>query len=812
MQKRLFAFSLLILCVTAALLTTFWFVRATYASVAAPDTSGQQNLKGLNVAPIITAITPDTAPNDLDTPVVISGTGFTAVISGTEVLTLPTVYLGSAAIQDVTWVNSTTLSATVPWGLDAGVYTLTVVNPDEGTGFLSNAFTVTQGIGVWSAGELFGGEFIQVAFHPTNPDIMYALSNGAGLFRSRDHGATWSLAYNRAQQDLAVSPAAPDRIYMQGAWAFQRSDDQGDTWVTLQPPYSNVPVHYTPLPHPTEPDTVFAAATSHIVDAQLGVVKSTDAGQTWIELTDGLTDTRVTALAFHPTNPLTMYAGTANGNVYISGDGGEHWAWASRPVEAVRTLVVEPWDDYSVWVDCPGGSLPNYCEMKRSLNAELTQWEAINPTPWPSFQGNVSFSPVQTGTIFIGTGGDRGWRTDDDGLTWSEFTNAEMAPIWFAFDQIDPETIFAADLSRGMFKSTDGGETWQVNNQGLAGMLPVQVAVPPGQPQEVYTTFDRWVELFKGSRGGSAWQPLPNGGDTTGYFKIDPFDPERIYRANQRNMCISQDGGQTWPVCSPFPLPDWCLDCISSPTDIAASPHQVGDLFTGLSFVHMNSPLWPSRGELYRSVDAGLTWELITFTQPISRVTNIVFDPVDSQMVYIATAGTGVLRSADNGQTWQHIDTDPPSLEYTVVIVEPVYPYRLIVPGSDGYFHTSIDHGDTWQKFRPLGLLDNIHQYLFTPEVPPVLYAGSPTGLIRSFDCGLNWSRMPGVLGYANIVSLDAVTVDERIILYLGTTGGNLEPLGSLVSMQTSQMITAGVYRYTTRSYRSFMPMIARDK
>lgn len=748
-------------------------------------------------APTVTAVRPDQSPNDLDTPVVISGTGFTA-ISGTYVITPPLVYLGDTTLENVTWVESATLGAVVPWGLVPGVYTLTVINPDGGTGFLPNAFTVTQGIGVWQTGELYGGEFIQVTFNPANPDIMYAQSAGAGLFRSRDHGVTWSLTYNRGQGDLAVSPAAPDRIYMQGAWALQRSDDQGDTWVTLQPPYSDVPVHYTPLPHPTEPDTVYAAATSHIVDAQLGVVKSIDAGQTWITLTNGLTDTRVTALAFHPTNPLTMYAGTANGNVFISGDGGEHWAWASHPVESVRTLVVEPWDNFSVWVDCPGGYLENYCEMKRSLNSELTQWETINPTPWPGFLGNVSFSPVQTGTIFIGTGGDYGWRSFNDGLIWSAFTTAEMFPIWFAFDPTDPETIFAAGLTLGMYQSNDNGETWQVNNQGLSGMLPVEVAVPPGQPEEVYATFDGWVALFKGSQGGSSWQPLLNEADTFGLFLIDPFDPERIYRANQRNMCISTDGGETWPVCSPFPLPDWCLDCITGPDEIEANPHQSGELMTGLSFVDLDSPSWPSRGELYRSTDAGLTWELITATQPISRVTSIVYDPVDPQMVYAATMGSGVWRNENNGQTWQRIETDPPSLEYTVAFVEPVYPYRLIVPGSDGYYHTSIDHGDTWQKFVPQGLVDNMHQFLFTPEEQPVLYAASPTGLMRSFDCGQNWSRMPGSLGYANIVSLDAEVADGRVVLYVGTTGGSSETLKTWSTEQPPQMITAGVYRFIT--------------
>jgi photosystem II stability/assembly factor-like uncharacterized protein len=796
MKRRQFTLCFVLLVSLVSVILTFWFATVTRSNVQAADDG----------APTISAINPNSAPNDLDTPVVITGTGF-SMISGTQVITLPKIYLDSSELADVLWVDSTTLSATVPWGLDPGVYTLTVENPSGETGILPNALTATQGIGVWQASELYGGEFTQVTFHPTNPEILYAQASGAGLFRSRDHGATWSLVYNDAQGNLAVSPAAPDRIYIQAYCCLQRSDDQGDTWITLQPPHFDDNTRYTPLPHPTEPDTVYAAATSHIVDNQRGVYKSTDAGQTWVELTDGLTDTRVTALAFHPTNPLTMYAGTASGHVFISGDGGEHWQWASQPVESIRTLVVEPWDDYSVWVDCPGGHLVNYCEMQRSLNPELTQWEAINPTPWPGFQGNVSFSPVQTGTIFIGTGGGPGYRTSDDGQTWNELTNDELYPSWFAFDPTDPETVFATDVKRGMFKTSDGGETWQLKNQGLAAMKPVQVAIPPGQPEEVYAYFDGWNELFKGSRGGSVWQPLPNQ-DTTGLFMIDPNDPERIYRAKQTEMCISQDGGQTWPICSPLPRPDWCLNCISGPDDIEANPHQAGELLTGLSFVDLNSSAWPTRGELYRSADAGLTWELITSTQPISRVINIVYDPDTPGVIYVSTAGSGILRSLDDGQNWQQIGSDQSGLEYTNLVVEPVYPYRLLAPG--GYI--SLDHGDTWETFQPVGFLGITRQYLFTPESPPVLYAASVFGLVRSFDLGRNWSRMPGVLGYANIVSMDAQAAEGRVILYVGTTGGTFEASTSLQAEQPPQMIAAGVYRYTMRSYRLYLPIVSLEE
>jgi hypothetical protein len=121
MKQKLFALSLVFLASFATLVATLWLAGESHAS-AVPDPRGSTN------TPIVTSMQPSSAPNDVDTPVFISGTGFVAMLSGTLVMTSPLVYLGPTGLEDVTWVNSTTLSGIVPWGLGPGVYTLTAVN------------------------------------------------------------------------------------------------------------------------------------------------------------------------------------------------------------------------------------------------------------------------------------------------------------------------------------------------------------------------------------------------------------------------------------------------------------------------------------------------------------------------------------------------------------------------------------------------------------------------------------------------------------------------------------------------------------
>ncbi len=132
MTKRMFTLMVAVLISTAALFGLICLLEA-----ASPDLPGSALAAPLNPDATVTEVDPSSAPNDLDAPI---------VIAGTEFLSTPTVHLGDTSLNDVSWVSSTTLQAVVPWGMDPGVYTLTVTNPDLGlpSDVLTEAFTVTN--------------------------------------------------------------------------------------------------------------------------------------------------------------------------------------------------------------------------------------------------------------------------------------------------------------------------------------------------------------------------------------------------------------------------------------------------------------------------------------------------------------------------------------------------------------------------------------------------------------------------------------------------------------------------------------------
>jgi hypothetical protein len=176
------------------------------------------------------------APNDLDTEIAITGTGFTRDLSGT-VMTLPMVALNGTALTQVGWLSSTEMTATLPWGLDPGVYDLTVTNPDGESGSLTKAITVTQGIGVWTSGGPYGGSVFTLLLHPADKNTLYALAAGSGLFRSLDRGANWELILTgTGGQSHAAALSLPPvtTLYAQKfGVGVLRSEDGGDHWTTL---------------------------------------------------------------------------------------------------------------------------------------------------------------------------------------------------------------------------------------------------------------------------------------------------------------------------------------------------------------------------------------------------------------------------------------------------------------------------------------------------------------------------------------------------------------------------------------------------
>jgi photosystem II stability/assembly factor-like uncharacterized protein len=214
----------------------------------------------------------------------------------------------------------------------------------------------------WDAG--FGGQAIHtVVPDPKDPaHVTVAMSTG-GVYQTTDSGASWAPTnggikvtflpddpypeYGHCVHKITAHPDNPTRLYAQVHHGVYRSEDAGRTWNSIAdglPSDFGFPV----VVHPNEPDTIFvfpliADACRIPPDGRATVWRSTDAGDSWTPLTDGLPERFYTAVmrdAFCADNGdrAGFYFGARDGSVYASTDDGEHWSEIARHLPDVYSV------------------------------------------------------------------------------------------------------------------------------------------------------------------------------------------------------------------------------------------------------------------------------------------------------------------------------------------------------------------------------------------------------------------------------------------------------------------------------------------
>ena len=790
---------------------------------------------GATTSPIITSVQPDSAPNDVDSPIVIQGTGFTATISGTEVITAPAVYLGDTELADVIWDSTTTLSATVPWGLISDTYSMTVVNPDGISVTLQNAFTVTDGFGEFNTGGPYGGIATKLSLKPGDPSTVYAMMYGAGLFISQDSAGSWALIHDHDWLiQLDFDAGDPNILYL-GADSndLYRSDDNGATWVRISDSFHTQNGCFTtyPVAHPTDTGEVYFGMGScgdmYLEPDEGGVYLSTDYGDTWQEKNTGLSDRDIQAMAIHPITPTILIAGSADGDIFYSTNGGDNWSWSTQLTGTVSSLYFNPHETLEAWAitrsDAEG---PAYVYRSTNLTDWIPQNLSLTYSGGPTL-AQMDFLPDSVWLAAINV-----YTSTDSGGTW----NTVNSPMWgataLAISPDDPQTILVG-TDFGVEKSTDGGNTWTEKIEGLAALFPNAIAVSPDDPDHVYVKTHQGI--YVSQTGGNHWQYLNYGiGGSNSYqsLAVDRFEASRIYLntgcSGEFCIDISADQGASWNLLTstlPVTYAGWQCNSFT----ILPSPHTSNRVLVGASLTP------PGGGDVesifFTSSNGGANWSHVLPPQTIGRVTEMVYDGINPSLIYAGTVGSGLWRSDDGGDNWSHVpisDTQTP-VSVAAIAVHPNISNKVYLrtysgpsPNPEPELWVSENAGNSWE---PMAYVFTGVDLLVSPPIPDQtlyeLYTGgaeanvdNSSGLYRSMDDGQSWSLIPGVPRPEILVG---ASDGERAIVYLGVPGGLASAAGeSMISTPASggvyRLHGGGVYRLTFLLPTEFvyLPLIMR--
>lgn len=762
----------------------------------------------------ITEISPNTASNDLNTTIVITGSGFAAV---------PTVTLGANVLDHVGWSSPQRLTATVPWGLITGTYTLTVTNPGGEVGALADAFTVTQGLGVWTTNGPYGGRIYELIIHPVTPTTVYAMMPWVGVFATYDSAEHWEpiLGYEFFNGYLDMDATDPNELWAGGGHSLFHTVDGAVTWeISLgQDPPFNQCLIFHPVTHPKKSGVVYNAVWACPEQPSLapdpsGIYSTTNRGQAWFTATTGLTDTQVYDIAIDPhrdpAGPDRVLAGTRAGNLFLSTDSGETWDWVARPSTNVERLYYNPYVPGEAWLVPKRGDGAPPPFLFKSTDPALQTWSPVEITGNLGEVDALEFTP---GAVWAVAGGI--YSSTNSGATWNVATGPGCAfgGDCLAIDLATPGRYYSGAGGAGVGRSDDGGQSCQLKSVGLTGIQPSAMAVPPGQPDTVYVKGE--LGLMWSYNGGHSWAthdpPILGGGfPGPNLLAVDPITTSRLYygtgcgQGGNTIAClqIGEDPGPAWhEITSTLPTsPGLC----SYASTVAAHPLVPGRILAGaVSWpCGVDKGVWGGDGGFYLSDDHGRSWSHVGPTQPISYVSQIAFDALDPDLIYAATLGTGLWRSTDGGETWA-LASPAPDAGVSYVGTHPWQTGRLLVASSTGDhgpgLYASLNRGDDW-IWRGQGAGQPM---IYAPSEPPVLYgqyaSGEYYGLVRSTDDGVTWQQVPEA-GPPQVFA--AATDGERAVVYMGTMGGVSTVDGQALSADSvvpgrGSIKAGGIYRFT---------------
>jgi len=509
---------------------------------------------------------------------------------------------------------------------------------------------------------------------------------------------------------------------------------------------------------------------------------------------------RITDVAVDPNEEDTIYVAAASGGVWRSTDAGDTFeqAWPSKLTQSIGALAITPEGKLYAGTgeSNPGGGSMTFggAGLYTSRNGGRS-WNQSGLKTSDRIS-RIMIDPDDSDTIFVAASGDlfnptddRGiYRTTNGGKKWVKVlagSNGTTGGTDLAIDPADPDNVYAVlwdhrrepDLRRyggegsGVYRSTDGGDTWTRLGGGLppvsADTGRMGIGLAPNDPDRLYVIHSETLGFFEGfyvsNDGGDSWTkspPNPNLANSQSSFGwwfgrvwVTPENADRAFVAGVPLM-ETTDGGQTWRF--------------------------------GASGIHVDqhAMAWdekvPNRiylgndGGTYRSDNNGASWTKATY-EPYTQFYTLDVSEQDSSRIAGGTQDNGSNRTW-NGPRWnEHFGGD--GLENAINYEDHNIVYACFQYGNCA---KSTNGGDTMQSFtnRTTSQRRNWMSPLeFDPTDPDVMYYGGNI-LNRSTDGGETWTPIsPDLTGgpgrdtlypYGTLTTVAAAKTDGQR-LYVGT-------------------------------------------
>ncbi len=660
-----------------------------------------------------------------------------------------------------------------------------------------------------------------IAVAPSDPNVIYAGMGEATIRGDVSHG---------------------DGIY--------KSTDGGQTWVHIG--LSDTRHIGTVRVHPHDPDIVYVAALGHAFgpNQERGVFRSTNGGQSWDKVLYKSENAGAIDLTLDPRNPRLLYAGIwqacrsfwhlssggPESGLYKSTDGGDTWIEITnhkglpKGILGKIGLAASPAQTGRVWamVEAKQGGFYRSDDGGQTWQM-LTDHSDLRHRPW--YYNHVIADPQDPDTVWVLN--LDAWRSVDGGKTFSKVPtpHGDNHALWI--DPHNPQRMIEGN-DGGACISFNGGETWSTIYNQLTAQF-YRISVDTQFPYRVYGTQQDNSSIRVPSRtihGAITWADCEvTGTGESGFIVAHPENPNVGFVGA---VGSSPGGGAS---LQRYDLNTGQIQLVNvwpeeftgyGPKDLK---YRFPWTFPILFSPHDSNVLYTAGNVVFKTTDQGHSWEVIspdltrndptklepsggpitkdaTGAEHYATLSALVESPHQPGLFWAGSDDGLIHISKDGGRNWVNITPlDLPEWSYIHTIelssVDSAQAYvaatRYKIDDFQPYLYKTDDYGQTWQKITN-GIPGNDFTRVIRadPNRPGLLYAGTETGLYISFDDGETWQRWESNLPVVPVY--DMLIKDNDLVL--GTHGRSFWILDDLTPLHQ------GVDQDTQSGVRLYKPNV----